>query len=113
MPSHAPLIPPTCPGRTWDIPPLTALRRHDPEAVRKLGPRRWRPARGSASPNGWPWTNGSLAWLAWQDGRPDEVLALAAECDELIKAPPRAGDFRELGAPVACRGHAPGRRPYR
>ena len=30
---------------------------------------------------------GSLAWLAYQEGRHEDVLALAAECDELMKAP--------------------------
>jgi hypothetical protein len=67
--------------------PLTALRRHDTEAVRKLGPEAVAACEGIGFPEWVAMAKGSLAWLAWQDGRPDEVLALAAECDELMKAP--------------------------
>jgi class 3 adenylate cyclase len=67
--------------------PLTALRRHDTEAVRQLGPEAVAACEGIGFPEWVAMAKGSLAWLAWQDGRPDDVLALAAECDELMKAP--------------------------
>jgi class 3 adenylate cyclase/DNA-binding SARP family transcriptional activator/tetratricopeptide (TPR) repeat protein len=63
---------------------LTALRSHDVEAVRTLLPRTHAAAEqaggyiGSRITVGW----GCAAWLAWQDGRPDEVIRLAAEIQE-------------------------------
>jgi hypothetical protein len=29
-----------------------------------------------------PWASASLAWLAWQDGRPDDVVAIAEQAAE-------------------------------
>jgi tetratricopeptide (TPR) repeat protein len=61
---------------------LTALRRHDPDAVRALLPRAYAAARRPDGPIGAGRLAGSLAiaaWLAWQDDRPDEVIRLAAE----------------------------------
>jgi len=56
---------------------LTELRRHDTEAVRALLPRVLR-ADSTLRPAG----GGAIAaWLAWQDGRPDEVIRLAAEIE--------------------------------
>ena len=54
---------------------LTALRRHDTEAVRTLIPR----ARTVAGKDGIyvALTVAAQAWLAWQDGDPDEVIRLA------------------------------------
>jgi DNA-binding SARP family transcriptional activator/class 3 adenylate cyclase/tetratricopeptide (TPR) repeat protein len=64
---------------------LTALRRHDAETVRALLPR----VVASAQDTGGIFGAGRLAsglavaaWLAWQDGRPEEVIALAAEVEK-------------------------------
>jgi class 3 adenylate cyclase len=61
----------------------TALRSHDVEAVRSLAPQAMASGEAAAS----PWFVGSakasLAWLAWQDGRPQGVVALANEAMEL------------------------------
>jgi hypothetical protein len=60
---------------------LTALRRHDTEAVRALLPR----VHAAAREAGHDRSDGLAvaAWLAWQDGRPDEVFRLAAEIEKL------------------------------
>ena len=55
---------------------LTALRRHDAEAVRALLPRAVAAAQDTGGIFGAGRLAGGLAvaaWLAWQDGRPDEV----------------------------------------
>jgi class 3 adenylate cyclase/tetratricopeptide (TPR) repeat protein len=59
---------------------LTALRRHDTEAVRALIPR----AMSAAGKDGMyvAVTMATQAWLAWQDGHPDEVIALAGRIVE-------------------------------
>ena len=60
----------------------TALRRHDIQAVRALLPRAFAAAKAAGGQMGSSRTAGGLAvaaWLAWQDGRPDEVVRLAAE----------------------------------
>ena len=59
---------------------LTALRRHDTEAVRTLIPH----ARTAAGKDGIyvAVTVAARAWLAWQDGRPDEVIRLAGRIAE-------------------------------
>ena len=54
---------------------LTALRQHDTEAVRRLLPR-----AAAAAENARTSLTGIMAcraWLAWQDGQPDEVIRLA------------------------------------
>jgi tetratricopeptide (TPR) repeat protein len=56
---------------------MTALREHDTEEVRTLLPRAEAAARNAGTP-----LTGVMAcqaWLAWQDGRPDDVLRLADE----------------------------------
>jgi class 3 adenylate cyclase/DNA-binding SARP family transcriptional activator len=56
---------------------LTALRAHDTELVRTLIPRAM-----AAAPEDSSHISGVMAcesWLAWQDGRPDEVSRLAAQ----------------------------------
>ncbi len=56
---------------------LTALRQHDTEAVRGLLPRAAAAAENARTP-----LTGIMAcraWLAWQDGQPDEVIRLADE----------------------------------
>jgi len=63
---------------------LTALRRHDVEGVRALLPQAFA-AAGEVGCDIGSRVAGSLAaaaWLAWQDGRPDEVIRLAAEIEE-------------------------------
>jgi adenylate cyclase len=60
----------------------TALRRHDIQAVRALLPRAFAAAKAAGGHMERSRTAGGLAiaaWLAWQDGRPDEVMRLAAE----------------------------------
>jgi tetratricopeptide (TPR) repeat protein len=59
-----------------------ALRRHDIQAVRALLPRAFAAAKAVGGRMGSSRTAGVLAvaaWLAWQDGHPDEVIRLAAE----------------------------------
>ena len=64
--------------------PLTALRRHDAEAVRQVAPRALAACQADGYPEWVAMAKGSLAWLAWQEGRPEDVLALADECEELL-----------------------------
>jgi hypothetical protein len=64
-------------GTSWDQAPCRRLRGQlRVEACEAIGFPEW-----VAN------AKGTLAWLAYQEGRPDDVLALAAECDELMKAP--------------------------
>jgi hypothetical protein len=61
---------------------LSALRRHDTQAVRTLLPQTFAAARAAGRHMGGSRIAGRLAvaaWLAWQDGRPDEVVRLATE----------------------------------
>jgi class 3 adenylate cyclase/DNA-binding SARP family transcriptional activator len=64
---------------------LTALRRHDTQAVRILLPQTFAAARAAGRHMGGSRIAGRLAvaaWLAWQDGRPDEVVRLVAEIEK-------------------------------
>ena len=63
---------------------LTALRRHDTEAVRALLPPALAALRETGDHAAGRIARGMAcaAWLAWQDGRPDEVIRLAAEIEE-------------------------------
>jgi class 3 adenylate cyclase/tetratricopeptide (TPR) repeat protein len=67
--------------------PMIEVRAHDIEAVRQLGPVGVEACEAIGFPEWVANAKGTLAWLAYQEGRPDDVLALAAECDELMKAP--------------------------
>ena len=61
---------------------LCALRRHDTQAVRTLLPQTFAAARAAGRHMGGSRIAGRLAvaaWLAWQDGLPDEVVRLVAE----------------------------------
>jgi adenylate cyclase len=58
----------------------TALRRHDTGAVRALIPRALAAAR--TDPTYVALTMAAQTWLAWQDGHPDEVIALAGRLAE-------------------------------
>jgi hypothetical protein len=60
---------------------LTALRRHDTEAVRTLSRRAMAVARTDVMYVAL--IRAAQAWLAWQDGQPDEVIALAGRSAEL------------------------------
>ena len=59
---------------------LTALRRHDTEAVRALILRAMTAARKDVMYVAL--TMAAQTWLAWQDGHPDEVIALASQLAE-------------------------------
>jgi tetratricopeptide (TPR) repeat protein len=63
---------------------LIALRRHDTEAVRTLLPQALAALRetGDHAPGRIAGGLACAAWLAWQDGQPDEVTRLAAEIEE-------------------------------
>ena len=60
---------------------LTALRQHDAEAVRGLIPR----TKAAAGKDTMyiALMTAAQTWLAWQDGHPDEVIALAAQVEAL------------------------------
>jgi len=69
---------------------LTALRRHDVEAVRTLLPQAFDAARETGGRHVRSRMAGGMAgaaWLAWQDGRRDEVTRLADEIERLSAAP--------------------------
>ena len=62
---------------------LTALRSHDVEAVRALAPQAMAAGEAVAYPEIVGTAKASLAWLAWQDGRPRDLIAFANEALEL------------------------------
>jgi hypothetical protein len=69
---------------TWLV--LTALRDHNVEAVRSLAPLAIA-AGGTAAYADWAaLAKASLAWLAWQDRRPQDVAMLANEAAGLLGA---------------------------
>jgi len=65
---------------------LTALRRHDAEGVRALLPRVLAAADTMGHAHYLAGARAVQAWLAWQDGRRDDVLALAGEFGALETA---------------------------
>ena len=65
---------------------LTALRRHDTEAVRALVPRVLAEADTMASSEYLAGVKACLAWLAWQDRRPEDVIKLSDEIAGLVPA---------------------------
>ena len=67
-------------GRHRVLLTATALRRHDTEAVRALIPLALAAAR--TDPTYVALTMAAQTWLAWQDGHPDEVIALAGRLAE-------------------------------
>ncbi|HXW77975.1 MAG TPA: hypothetical protein VEJ84_00670, partial [Acidimicrobiales bacterium] len=75
---------------------ITALRRHDVEAVRDLAPRAVAACGEYAHPELVVAAKACLAWLAWQEQRYDDVLSLAAEVDKLY------GTFRGWAEPTAA-----------
>jgi predicted ATPase/DNA-binding SARP family transcriptional activator len=64
---------------------LTALRRHDAEEVRALLPRVLAAADVMGSAEYLAGARACQAWLAWQDGRRDDVLSLAGEFGALME----------------------------
>jgi adenylate cyclase len=56
-----------------------ALQRNDTQAVRSLVHRAMAAAEAMASPNGVADAKACLAWLAWQDRDPQDVIALAEQ----------------------------------
>jgi class 3 adenylate cyclase/tetratricopeptide (TPR) repeat protein len=62
---------------------LTALHNQDAEAVRSLAPQAMAAGETAAYPELVGTAKASLAWLAWQDGRPRDLVALANEALEL------------------------------
>ena len=61
----------------------TALFSHDVEAVRSLAPQVMAAGEAAASPGYVGSAKAYLAWLAWQDGHPKDVVALANEALKL------------------------------
>ena len=70
---------------------MAALRRHDTAAVRALVPRVLAEAETMASPDYLAGAKAFLAWLAWQDRHPDDVIKLADEIATLMTGTPDAG----------------------
>jgi MalT-like TPR region len=66
---------------------IAALRAHDAERVRQLAPAAVDVSEAIGYLDWVAMAKGGLAWLAWREGRGDDVLALAAECDELMQRP--------------------------
>ena len=62
---------------------LTALRRHDVEAVRSLAPQALAAAEAAKYPAYVAAAKAAMAWVAWKDESPERVVALAAEALEL------------------------------
>ena len=62
---------------------VTALRRHDVAAVRSLAPQAMEAAVAASYPEYVAAAKATQAWVAWQEGRPEDVVALAGEALEL------------------------------
>jgi tetratricopeptide (TPR) repeat protein len=60
-----------------------ALGRHDVAAVREMAPRVIEAALAHEGEYH-SWAKAPLAWLAWQDGRPGDVVAIAAEIEPVL-----------------------------
>ncbi len=66
---------------------MTALRRGDVEAVRLLATEAVEASEALGHhPEVVAGAKGCLAWLAWQDDRPHDVLRLAGEAEQLMSA---------------------------
>jgi len=76
---------------------LTALRRHDTDTLRALMPRVLAQAGAMTAVEYLSGAKACLAWLAWQDRRRDDVLALSAEIAEIAEiGTGRVGAFHGL-----------------
>ncbi|MGA2802951.1 MAG: AAA family ATPase [Acidimicrobiales bacterium] len=62
---------------------VTALRRHDADEVRRLAPQAMAAAVAAAYPEYVAAANATLSWLAWQEQRFDDAIALGGEALEL------------------------------
>jgi predicted ATPase/class 3 adenylate cyclase len=62
---------------------VTALRRHDVDAVRSLAPQAIRAATAASYPEYVAMAKAAQAWAAWVSDRPEEVIALSNEALEL------------------------------
>jgi class 3 adenylate cyclase/tetratricopeptide (TPR) repeat protein len=58
---------------------VTALRRHDVEAVRALAPQAVEAAEAAAYPEYVAAARATQAWVAWREDRPEDVVNLATE----------------------------------
>src|SRR6266536_488040 len=67
---------------------MAALRRHDTAAVRALVPRVLAEVETMASPDYLAGAKACLAWLAWQDHHPGDVIKLSEEIATLIAGAP-------------------------
>src|SRR6266581_3854590 len=72
---------------------LTAVRRHDTAAVRALLPRVMAEVETMASPDYLAGAKACLAWLAWQDRHPDDVIKLSEEIATLMTGTPDVGIY--------------------
>jgi hypothetical protein len=70
---------------------MAALRRHDIAEVRALVPRVLAEAETMAGPDYLAGAKAFLAWLAWLDRHPDDVIKLAEEIATLMTGTPDAG----------------------
>ena len=70
---------------------MAALRRHDIAEVRALLPRVLAEAETIAGPDYLAGAKALLAWLAWLDRHPDDVIKLAEEIATLTTGTPDAG----------------------
>jgi DNA-binding SARP family transcriptional activator len=70
---------------------MAALRRHDIAEVRALLPRVLAEAETMAGPDYLAGAKAFLAWLAWLDRHPDDVIKLAEEIATLMTGTPDAG----------------------
>ena len=75
---------------------LTALRRHDTEAVRALMGRVMAMAETMTSYEYTAGAKACLAWLAWQDRRSADVIKLSQEITELMAAAVGSGFYQGL-----------------
>ena len=62
---------------------VTALRRHDVDAVRSLAPEALAAAEAAGYPEYVAEAKATMAWVAWREERPQDVLVLAKEALEL------------------------------
>jgi tetratricopeptide (TPR) repeat protein len=70
---------------------MAAVSSHDVGTVRNLAPRAVAAAQ-AIGPSLVPWVTAPLAWLAWQEGRPEDVVRIAADLDAVGEAVPDAGN---------------------
>ena len=75
---------------------LIALRRHDTETVRALMTQVMAVAEAMASFEYMAGAKACLAWLAWQDGRPDDVIRLSDEIQALMATTVGSGFYQGL-----------------